>query len=65
MIYNSLTVNYTTSVAFNSLSFLSVTHLFYKTQRSLCLPLDATAPWYKQHLEFIILLEKFWTCLGM
>lgn len=31
MIYNSFTVNYTSSVTFNSLPFLSVAHLFYKT----------------------------------
>lgn len=62
MIYNSLAVNYTSSVAFNSLSFLSVAHLFYKTPRFLYLGgfeyyFPLTQVTFK--LKWIILLEKF------
>lgn len=62
MIYNSLTVNYTSSVACNSLSFLSVAHLFYKAPRFLYqggfgyyFPLTQVT--FK--LKCIILLENF------
>lgn len=67
MIYNSLTVNYTSSVAFNSPSFLSVAHLFYRTPRFLYLcvfgyyfPLACIT--FK--LKRTSLLEKFWMCLS-
>lgn len=67
MIYNSLTVNYTSSVAFNSPSFLSVAHLFYRTPRFLYLcvfgyyfPLACIT--FK--LKCTSLLEKFWMCLS-
>lgn len=67
MIYNSLTVNYTSSMAFNSLLFLSVAHLFYKTPRFLYLGgfryyFPLTQVTFK--LKCIILLEKFWMCLS-
>lgn len=66
MIYNSLTVNYT-SVAFNSLLFLSVTDLFYKSPWFLYLGVfgcyfPLTQVTFK--LKCIFLLEKFWVCLS-
>lgn len=67
MIYNSLTVNYISSVTFNSLSFPSDVHLFYKTSRFLYLcsfgyyfPLTQIT--FK--LKCTSLLEKFRMCFS-
>jgi len=67
MIYNSVTVNYTSSVVFNSLTFLSVSHLFYETPRFLYLRVlgyyfPLTQVTFK--LKCIILLKKSFECVG-
>lgn len=67
MIYNYISVNYISSVALNNLSFLSASHLFYKTLRFLYL---GVFRYYfpLAQIAFILkctsLLEKFWMCVS-